>query len=60
MNDRKYKYTDDQLDKFIQFKEQVAHKIKDIQLLKNLEDNIYCRFLECFDFNFDPALDKIA
>jgi len=29
MNDRKHKYTDDQLDKFIEFKDLVARTIKD-------------------------------
>lgn len=60
MNDRKHKYTDDQLDKFIEFKDLVARTIKDKPLLDNLWDNIYCRFLEGFEWKFDLALEKIT
>ena len=60
MNDRKHKYTDDQLDKFIEFKDLVARTIKDQPLLDNLWDNVYCRFLEGFQWDFELALQKIT
>lgn len=59
MNDRKYKYSEDQIDAFLEFKEAIQNKFSDPNLLDNIEDNIYCRFLDSYDWNLETCFIKM-
>ena len=51
LDDRKHKYTKEQLLKFVQFKQIMTVKMGK-KVCGNLADNVFCRFLDGYLFNF--------
>ena len=59
LSDRKYKYTREQLVKFLEFKAWAAEEFSEEEL-KDLKDNHYCRFLEGYVWEKKQYQTKIA
>lgn len=54
LNDRKYKYSKEQLTKFLEFKALMTKKLGE-ELCGKLSDNTFCRFLDGYLFKFEEC-----
>lgn len=59
LDDRKIKYTKEQLEKFVQFKNEAIRMIGK-ESLEGYNDNVYCRFLDGYSFNFEEGLKNLS
>lgn len=54
LDDRKHKYSDKQLDMFIEFQTRMIQKMG-VEKTEGLTDNVYCRFLDGYLFDLQEG-----
>lgn len=59
LDDRKSKYSQEQLIAFVDFKDSIIHKMG-AEKTNGLDDNIYCRFLDGYLFNIPECTKNIT
>ncbi len=59
LDDRKHRYSQEQLQKFVEFKAEVTEKLGK-EAVEGFEDNIFCRFLDGYLFNFAEGIKNIS